>query len=190
VSVVVSDRRADLVSRQLARPLSVGTRLTLRVMAAVELVHAGASRTVSRRSTPWRATPGRTSTDVTRAAGLLRFAPTQTATFFDYDGDGRLDLFVGNESRPGDEHPCQLFHNGGDGTFSERAQEIGLGQATRVEWVEVRWPTTGEVQRVEGLRPGRHYRIREGTREATELKRPAFALSRTAANREKNEGGR
>jgi hypothetical protein len=41
VSFVVSDRRADLVSRQLARPLSVGTRLTLRVMAAVELVNAG-----------------------------------------------------------------------------------------------------------------------------------------------------
>jgi hypothetical protein len=41
VSYVVSDRRAELISRQLARPLPVGTRLRLRVMAAVELVNAG-----------------------------------------------------------------------------------------------------------------------------------------------------
>jgi hypothetical protein len=76
-----------------------------------------------------------TFTDVTRAAGLLRFAPTQTATFFDYDGDGRLDLFVGNESRSGDEHPCQLFHNDGDGTFSERARESGVALVAFVKGV-------------------------------------------------------
>jgi FG-GAP-like repeat/ASPIC and UnbV len=67
-----------------------------------------------------------TFSDVTKAAGLLRFAPTQTAAWLDYDGDGRLDLFVGNESTPGDEHPCQLFHNDGDGTFSERARDAGV----------------------------------------------------------------
>src|SRR6185295_16004554 len=33
-----------------------------------------------------------TFTDVTRAAGLVRFAPSQTATWLDYDGDGWLDL--------------------------------------------------------------------------------------------------
>jgi hypothetical protein len=65
-------------------------------------------------------------TDVTLAARLLRFAPTQTAVFFDYDGDGWLDLFVGNESMPGDSHPCELFRNNRDGTFSERAREAGL----------------------------------------------------------------
>ena len=42
-----------------------------------------------------------TFSDVTQAAGLLHFAPTQTATWLDYDGDGWLDLFVGNETRPG-----------------------------------------------------------------------------------------
>jgi len=67
-----------------------------------------------------------TFTDVTREAGLLRLAPTQTAAWLDYDGDGRLDLFVGNESGPGYEHPCQLFHNDGDGTFSDRAEEAGV----------------------------------------------------------------
>jgi len=67
-----------------------------------------------------------TFTDVTREAGLLRFAPTQTATWLDYDGDGWLDLFVGNESTPGDEHPCELYHNGGDGTFRNVAKETGV----------------------------------------------------------------
>ena len=65
-------------------------------------------------------------TDVTRAAGLLRFAPTQTAAWLDYDGDGRLDLFVGNESAPGDAHPCELYHNNGDGTFTDRAKDAGV----------------------------------------------------------------
>jgi hypothetical protein len=67
-----------------------------------------------------------TFTDVTRDAGLLRFAPTQTATWFDYDGDGRLDLFVGNESTPGDTHPCALYHNEPDGTFTNVAREAGV----------------------------------------------------------------
>ena len=67
-----------------------------------------------------------TFTDVTKAAGLMRFAPTQTATWLDYDGDGDLDLFVGNESTPVDPHPCELFRNNGDGTFTEQARESGV----------------------------------------------------------------
>ena len=61
-----------------------------------------------------------TFTDVTEAAGLLQDTahPTQTAAWADYDGDGWLDLFVSHESRPGDPHPCQLFHNNHDGTFT------------------------------------------------------------------------
>jgi len=62
-----------------------------------------------------------TFTDVTERAGLLRFHPTQTAVWFDYDGDGKLDLFVGNESRLSDANPCELFRNNGDGTFTECA---------------------------------------------------------------------
>ena len=64
--------------------------------------------------------------DVTKAAGLLRFAPTQTATWFDYNGDGWLDLFVGNESTFDDRHPCELFRNNRDGTFTNVAKETGV----------------------------------------------------------------
>jgi hypothetical protein len=56
--------------------------------------------------------------DVTEEAGLLTAGPTQTAAWADYDGDGWLDLFVGRESKPGDVHACQLFHNNRDGTFT------------------------------------------------------------------------
>jgi hypothetical protein len=64
--------------------------------------------------------------DVTKAAGLLRFGPTQTATWLDYDGDGWLDLFVGNESTADDLHPCELFRNNRDGTFTNVAREVGV----------------------------------------------------------------
>jgi hypothetical protein len=68
-----------------------------------------------------------TFTDVTEEAGLLRFRPTQTAAWFDYNGDGWLDLFVGNESNQGDpNNPCELFRNNGDGTFTECAAQHGL----------------------------------------------------------------
>ena len=59
--------------------------------------------------------------DVTERAGLLSFHPRQTAAWADFDGDGWLDLYVGNESDPKYPHPCQLFHNNHDGTFTEVA---------------------------------------------------------------------
>jgi hypothetical protein len=67
-----------------------------------------------------------TFTDVTEEAGLLRFHPTQTAVWFDYNGDGWLDLFVGNESNPKSVEPCELFCNNGDGTFTECATASGV----------------------------------------------------------------
>ena len=58
-----------------------------------------------------------TFTDVTGASGLARPATsTQTAVWTDFDRDGFLDLFVGNENSP-----AQLFHNKGDGTFEDVA---------------------------------------------------------------------
>ncbi len=64
--------------------------------------------------------------DVTAEAGLLDPAhPSQTAAWFDYDGDGWLDLFVGNETFEDEPHPSQLFRNLGDGRFVDVAPEVG-----------------------------------------------------------------
>ena len=67
-----------------------------------------------------------TFTDVTEEAGLLRFHPTNSAVWFDYNGDGWIDLFIANESKAGDRNPCELFRNNGDGTFTECAAENGV----------------------------------------------------------------
>ena len=70
--------------------------------------------------------------DVTRAAGLAEpAAPSQAACWGDFDLDGDLDLYVGNESRlentpAGTSYPSQLFINGGDGTFVDRARDAGV----------------------------------------------------------------
>ncbi len=64
--------------------------------------------------------------DVTEAAGLLVFAPTQTAAFGDFDNDGHLDLFIGRETSPGFVHRCELYHNDRDGSFTEVSRECGL----------------------------------------------------------------
>jgi hypothetical protein len=68
-----------------------------------------------------------TFTDVTKAAGLLSFHPTQTATWNDFNRDGWLDLFIGNEtSGPKSFHKSELFINRGDGTFEDVAEEAGV----------------------------------------------------------------
>jgi hypothetical protein len=67
-----------------------------------------------------------TFTDVTEEAGLLRFHPVHSAVWFDYNGDGWLDLFIAYESRRDDRKPCELFRNNGDGTFTECAAEHGV----------------------------------------------------------------
>jgi len=76
-----------------------------------------------------------TFTDVTEAAGLLHFKPTQTAVWFDYNGDGWLDLFVGAESAGRETNACELFRNNGDGTFTECAAEHGLDLVAFVKGV-------------------------------------------------------
>jgi hypothetical protein len=76
-----------------------------------------------------------TFSDVTEEAKLLSAHPTQTAVWLDYDNDGWLDLFVGNESTPGDTNRCQLFHNNKDGTFTDVAPQLGLDMVAYVKGV-------------------------------------------------------
>lgn len=60
--------------------------------------------------------------DVTFEAGLGNVHyPTQTAGWADFDLDGDLDLYVGNEN-----HPCQLFVNDGRGLFHDIARSAGV----------------------------------------------------------------
>ncbi len=67
-----------------------------------------------------------TFTDVTKESGLLSFHPSQTATWADFNNDGWLDVFIGNETSPGEEaQPCQLFINNKNGTFTEVAAKAG-----------------------------------------------------------------
>ena len=64
--------------------------------------------------------------DVTEEVGLLSFHPTQVGVWGDYDNDGWIDLFVGNETGGGSVHECELYRNNGDGTFSEVAHAAGV----------------------------------------------------------------
>jgi len=99
-----------------------------------------------------------TFTDVTGKAGLARDAVRYGAgcTWVDYDRDGHLDLFVATYldttleqlPKPGENRDCrwkgvpvncgprglptggvQLFHNNGDGTFTDVSQKSGVGAA-------------------------------------------------------------
>lgn len=76
-----------------------------------------------------------TFADVTEEAGLLRFDPSQTAVWLDYNNDGRLDLFIGYEATQEEGRPCELFRNKGDGTFTECARTVGLNTVGYVKGV-------------------------------------------------------
>ena len=84
-----------------------------------------------------------TFTDVTKESGLLSFHPSQTATWADFNNDGWLDLFIGNETEPnGEAHPCQLFINNKNGTFTEMAAKAGCAISEFVKGV-----TSGDYDR-------------------------------------------
>lgn len=79
-----------------------------------------------------------TFTDVTTVSGLLSFHPTQTATWNDFNNDGWLDLFIGNESGMlmGDKvHASELFLSNGDKTFTEVADKAGISISLFVKGV-------------------------------------------------------
>ncbi len=90
-----------------------------------------------------------TFTDVTVAAGVLALAPSQVAAWGDFDNDGLLDLFVGNETGVPEyrknriydlffravlwgwrvthsEVQAHLYHNNGDGTFTDIYPNLGV----------------------------------------------------------------
>lgn len=68
-----------------------------------------------------------TFTDVTFKAGLATpLYPTQTAGWADYDNDGYLDLFIGNEFSNELKAPSQLFRNNKDGTFTDVTLQAGV----------------------------------------------------------------
>lgn len=65
-----------------------------------------------------------TFTDVTAKAGLATPATaSQTAAWADYDLDGDLDVFVGNEFSP-----SQLFRNNGGGAFEDVGSSTGVAR--------------------------------------------------------------
>ena len=77
-----------------------------------------------------------TFTDVTFASGLgdVHY-PSQTAAWADYDGDGDLDVYVGNEGEENFRFPSQLFRNDGDGTFTDVAAQAGVAGGLLVKGV-------------------------------------------------------
>jgi enediyne biosynthesis protein E4 len=98
-----------------------------------------------------------TFTDVTEKAGVAAPGWATSAVWFDYDNDGRLDLFVcrfvdfsrdnnkfcGNPETGEryyciptiyDAMPSWLFHNNGDGTFTDVSRESGIGALPGKAW--------------------------------------------------------
>ena len=75
-----------------------------------------------------------TFTDVTIQAGILSFNPTQAATWNDFNNDGWLDVFIGNESLPSNNiYPSEFYINNQDGTFTNIASPQGLNIKTFVK---------------------------------------------------------
>jgi enediyne biosynthesis protein E4 len=109
------------------------------------------------RSILYRNNGNGTFTDVTEKAGVAAPGWSSSAVWFDYDNDGKLDLFVcrfvefdksknkfcGNEKTkeryyciPRVYQPARswLFHNNGDGTFTDVSMESGIGKVLGKAW--------------------------------------------------------
>jgi hypothetical protein len=63
-----------------------------------------------------------TFTDVSKPSGLEKSPSNGLGIVtFDYDEDGRQDIFIANDARPN-----SLFHSNGDGAFTEMAYDAGV----------------------------------------------------------------
>lgn len=62
--------------------------------------------------------------DASKERGITHVEPTLASLFFDFDSDGDLDLFVGNDM--GSQNPDRLYKNDGKGFFKDAAQGLGL----------------------------------------------------------------
>nr|WKN36123.1 CRTAC1 family protein [Tunicatimonas sp. TK19036] len=89
-----------------------------------------------------------TFTDVTIEAGMLSFHPSQTATWNDFNQDGWLDVFIGNESSSSDNiHPCELYINNQDGTFTNFAAAAGIEVSEAESFLYIKGVTSGDYNR-------------------------------------------
>jgi len=123
-----------------------------------------------------------TFSDVTERAGLSIPAPTQAGAWGDFDNDGWVDLYIGNESAEGTAHPANLFRNNRDGTFTDVAFEAGVavvGFIKGVVWGDydndgrldlyvtlLRPDEPNRLFRNEGPRPDRAWSFRDTAAEA------------------------
>ena len=71
--------------------------------------------------------------DATSDAGLHERFSTRAAALADYDGDGRLDLFVGNQGSESLRRVSRLYRNTGEGRFEEVGEAAGLALIAPVE---------------------------------------------------------
>ncbi|MCO5185199.1 MAG: FG-GAP-like repeat-containing protein [Anaerolineae bacterium] len=73
-------------------------------------------------------------TNVAADAGVANIGPSEANAWGDYDDDGFLDLYVANYSCDtcGTSLPDQLYHNNGDGTFSDVSHLLSLEQRSKM----------------------------------------------------------
>ena len=79
----------------------------------------------------WHNNGDGTFTEVTEDAfNVLDYYPTEGAAWGDYNRDGYVDLYMANYELPGEPlgrgTPDRLYHNHGDGTFTDIAEYAGL----------------------------------------------------------------
>ena len=73
-----------------------------------------------------------TFTDVSISSGLNSECSSYAASWADFDRDGDIDLFVSNCGHQFDGETNALYVNNGDGTFTDCALELGLGEQALV----------------------------------------------------------